>query len=460
MGPVIAGTVFLALFGFFQFAYPAHLMRREQLNLFMYDWDYIRDTYNGVGWFSRMAGDFVDQFLYFPVLGPVLIALIITLIGVVTYKICRHCLGKWGSLGIAAIVLGWSFMRETENQYITQYSLAVLGYLALVLAALQFKKNWAKVLAAVVLLTVGVLTIGSPYDKQFGKLWGSPTLSNEQLIAMDVAAARGDWDKVLKLSEKDLYTNEASYFYNIAIARKGRLGNDFFNHSQNYLNGLFLWVGSNVSRFTDSVAGEVWYQLGDMTLAEQSTIVALQQSPKHTGARYLVRLAQITLVNGEYAAAQKYLNMLSKTLNYKNWAKKMTPVAEGSVTPEWLVAARAKLPEDDMVYASNEAFRDVLKGLLKANPDNVMARQYLLMYDLLLTQLDDFMEDYSGNMIKGAHYEQAILIWLNLQNRMSEADAQMYGVSRETMQKLEMFYQYPDRYKNTYWHYYMDLTTR
>lgn len=459
IGLAAAGAAFLAAYCFFQFAYPAHLMRREQQTLFLYDWHYIKETYRGFGWLSRLAGDFVDQFLYFPVIGPVLVALILTAIGAVVYRICRHGLGRWPSLGIAALILGWSFMRETENLFLTRYSLVTLGYLSLVLAAMQFRKGWIRAVAAVLFILAAIFPVGSPYNKYYGRLWGKPTMINEKMIALDVASARGRWDKVTKLSEEDLYVNEACYFYNIALARQGKLGNDFFNHSQNYANGLFLWVDSSVSQFTDSIAGEVWFQLGDMTLAEQSTIVGMQQSPKHNGARYLVRLAQITLITGEYGAAQKYLNMLSRTLNYRKWARSMMPENHSEKTVEWLAKARANLPEEDIIYGSNEVFRTILKNLLKANPDNMMARQYLLTFQLLMLDVEGFMESYREKPIPGDIYSQAVLIWLSAHRMMSESEAAKYGVGRQTIQRLEQFYRYPERYRNTYWYYFMDLTT-
>ena len=59
-GPVCTTLAFLGSFLFFQFAYPYHIMRREQMNLFLFDWDYIRQTYTGVGWLARFVSDFID----------------------------------------------------------------------------------------------------------------------------------------------------------------------------------------------------------------------------------------------------------------------------------------------------------------------------------------------------------------------------------------------------------------
>lgn len=458
-GQIAAGLAFLSAYGFFQIGYPYHLMRREQLTLFVYDWGYICETYKGIGGLRRFAGDFVDQFLCFPVVGPVLIALLLTAIGTVTYRICRRWLGKWASLGIAFIVFGWAFIRETGNLYITEFTIAILGYLSLVLAALQFRKVWQQACAAVLLLAAAVPLLGKPYYKYFGEMWGTPEFLNEQVIGLDIQASRYNWDKLLKLSAKRIYVNEAVYLTNLALACKGQLGNEIFNYPDNYANGIFLWVDGEVSQFTIGMAGEAWYHMGNMTIAEQSAIVGLQQSPKHVGARYIKRLAEITLITGEYGAAQKYLNLLGRTLVYRKWANDRMP---GNFTPEveeWLSERRSMIPKDDLIIDSNYYFPDLMRDLLRANPDNLIARQYLLVYDLLNLRIEDFAKDYSDKMITGAIYEQAMLIWLSIHNRATEEEAIRHGVQKQTMQKLLQFYRYPDRYENTYWYYYMDATT-
>jgi len=461
LGHALAGISFLSAWSFFQFAYPYHLMRREQLDLFLYDWHCIKETYSGTGWLARFLGDFVEQFFCFPVAGPVIIALILAGTAAVTNRICRHFLRQWPSLIISAVVFLWSFLRETGNLFTTQYSLSVLGYLSLILLALQFGKKWMKLAAGVLLLGLGVFSFGSPTHKHYGRLIDFPSIVTDKLIAMDIHTVKGNWDKVLKLSERDMHDNIASYFYNLAIAEKGTMGNDFFKHSQGPLAGtLFLRVDDDCSQFSNGAAGEVWFRLGDMTKAEQSTVVALQISPRHSGARFLVRLAEIALISGEEDTASKYLNILSKTLVYRKWALDRIPGRMSGNVRAWLAGERAKLPREDFVYGDNGATRDLLKGLLDANPDNMLARQYLLMYDLEIVRLDEFMEDYGRKMIPGTLFEQAMLVWMSRLDILNEDNIQKYGISRKTMQKFDQFFRYPDRYTDTYWYYVVDVTSK
>ena len=446
---------FVASFGFFLLAYPYHLIRREQQTLFVFDWDYIRQTYKGEGWLAGFAGDFLEQFFLVPGIGPLVVSLLLTSIGIVVYRICRHFLGKWPSLAVAAVFFLWSFLRETSNLYITRYTIVVLGYLCLILLSLRFKKVWSRSAAAVLAVALGIWTLGSPYHHHYGKLLSFPKIEYDRVIGLDVECSRENWDKVLKLSEKDLYMVEASYCYNLAHAVKGDLGNTLFNHSQNHHYGLLFPVSGNQTVFTNCLAGEAWFQLGDMTVAEQSAITTLQGSPKHTGSRYLLRLAKVNLISGEEAAAQKYLDLLSRTLFYGKWARSMMSGHRDESALAQIAEARSRLIGKDFVHNSDVP-RSVLLELLEADPRNRIARNYLLCLDLLCYDLDHFIEDYKPDMIPAHIYHEAVLIWLSLNDMMSEEYVRSFGVNLSTVERMNRFGRFPDNYKDTYWYYYLE----
>ena len=455
----IAGLAFLTTFAFFQFAYPYHLIRREQQNLFLYDWDYIRQTYTGTGWLVRFVTDFFEQFFHLPVFGPVIVAFALAAIGWVTYSICRKFLDKWPSFAIAVVLFGWSFMRETGNIYYTRYTFVVLGYLALILAAMQFKKHILKAAAFVVLMIFGTWALGSPYHENYGKAWSTPKFDYERLIGLDAETAKENWDRVLKLSKKDLFMKEASYFYNLAHVMKGDIGDRLLEHSQGQAYDLVLRVTSEQSVFTNSIAGEAWYQMGNMSTAEQSSITTLQASPKHTGVRYLKRLAEIGLVKGEEIEAGKYLNILNRTLFYRKWARSMMPGHRDEATQAELLEKRAKLDSVDFVHLGDVP-RDVFKGLLAANPGNTVARNYLLCYDLMRYDLDMFMEEYSTAPVNARLYHEAALIWLSQYDKLTQESAMALGISESDVNRMNSFGRNPDAYRNTYWYYYLRALNR
>ena len=453
-GHLAAALAFLGSFCFFQFAYPYHLMRREQLNLFLFDGDYIAQTYRGTGWLVRFVADFLEQFFHLPVVGPLVVALVLTAIGWAAFKIGRRWMGMWPSLIVGALFFAWSFMREMGNLYQTRYTLVTLGYLSLILLALQFRKAWLRPVAAVVFLAAGIWLLGSPYHKDYGRWWNVPKLNYERVIALDVETTRENWDKVLELSKVDLYMEEASYCYNLAHAMKGNLGETLLNHSQNHHLTLLFPVSSERTVFTNTLAGEAWFQLGDMTVAEQSAITSLQASPKHTGARFLVRLARVNLVTGEDGAARKYLDMLSKTLFYRKWALDRMPGNQDEAIRAKLAEARAHLLRKDYVHPSY-SYRDQLLALLDADPANALAREYLMCYDLMSYNLDGFMEQYAKDRPQGRLYHEAVLIWLSQHDRLNPEGVARYGVDVSEVDRMNRFGRNPNAFKNTYWYYYL-----
>lgn len=453
-GLVAAALAFLGSWSFFLFAYPYHLMRREQQNLFLFDGAYIRETYRGVGFLGRFVSDFLEQFFLAAVPASLIVALLLTGIGVVVFRICRHFLGKWPSLGVAALFFAWSFLRETGNLYLTRYTVATLALLSLVLLALQFKNAWLKPVAAALLVGLGIWAFGSPVHKIYGKAWSVPNLPYERVVGLDTETYREHWDKVLQLSKVDLYTEEASYCYNLALAMKGRLGDDLFDHSQNHHFSLLFPASSEQTVMTNAMAGEAWFQLGDMTVAEQSAITSLQASPKHTGARYLERLARVNLISGEEGAAMKYLTILGKTLFYGRWARSRMPGLQDETVRAQLSDAHARLAQKDMVHQL-ERPRELLLGLLEADPANAAARNYLLCYDLLTYDLDAFMQDFTPDMIGARLYQEAVLLWLTLQGRLTPDEISRYGMDLSVSDRMNRFGMNPAAFKNTYWYYYL-----
>ena len=454
IGPVAAAVAFLGTFCFFQFAYPYHLARREQLDLFLFDGDYIAETYRGTGWLARFAGDFLEQFFHLPVVGPLVVALLLAGIGYAAFRIARKFLGFWPSLAVGALFFAWSFLRETSNNYMTRYTLVVLGFLCLLLLALRFKPVWVRCLAAALLVGFGVWALGSPCHPQYGRLWSWPKPDDERMVGLDVELAREHWDKVLELSKKDLYMEEASYCYNLALAMKGRLGDALLDHSQNHQFTLLFPVSSDRTIFTNTLAGEAWFHLGDLMTAEQSAVTSLQASPRHSGVRFVLRLARINLVSGDDAAAQKYLSMLGKTLFYRKWAREQMPGRQDDALRESLAEARAKLARKDFVHQAENP-REVLLALLEADPSQALARQYLLCYDLLCYDLDHFMEDYLPDPLPGRLYREAILIWLSRNDRLNPEEVARYGVDVSEVDRMGRFGRNPNAFKNTYWYYYL-----
>ena len=179
------------------------------------------------------------------------------------------------------------------------------------------------IILAVALLAAGlsqcVFLLRYPYFRQYAvqnsvslrearKAWGRPDKVSEQVMGMTVEASRENWQKVAELAaKKDLKSEVGTYYYNLANAMLGQLPDRLMDYYQPFERGLFLPVGPKSTPFQIACAGDVWFALGYMPLAERDAMLGMLFSPAHTGSRYLRRMAETNLVTGDYEAASKYL---------------------------------------------------------------------------------------------------------------------------------------------------------
>ncbi len=125
-----------------------------------------------------------------------------------------------------------------------------------------------------------------------------------------------------------------------------------------------------------------------MTLAEREALLSCVFSRDNRNVRMIKRLAETNLVAGDNEAAMKYLRILDKTIAYRKWSQANRP---GRINP-MLREMQQYAVKDDTIRL-NAKCRDVLTNLLRANPKNRIALDYLLCTDYLVGAREMFAED-------------------------------------------------------------------
>ena len=160
----------------------------------------------------------------------------------------------------------------------------------------------------------------------------------------------GRWDAILdKVRGKPSKEVMTQFFTNYALCRKGVLLEEMFRYPQPHgalglvlhfsPNKFFNFVEEDIYRAMYS--SDLFFALGDMN-------TAFRHAYNHMGdlgSTYgnLARMAECNLVNGNYALAGKYLNILEKTLFYGGFARKHKALlADGAAADEHFAAARAR----------------------------------------------------------------------------------------------------------------------
>ena len=459
----------VACFVFFQCYYPYHSFHREQVALFLYSEEFIVDLLMQPGGASILGGEFLTQFFYFIGGGATVITLLLLLLGLLAYWCFRRWAGHWIALVLSVAICLWEGGRLCLVNYPLASTLSVMGILA-ILRLVSFKgpkRLWKNTAALVVLL------LFVPFQPMPGvKAWGKPNFYLEHLLALDTNTYFGRWEKVGQLTERDSRNNLNTYYYNLSNAMRGQLPDKLMNYYQPFSQGLFLPVDPSGSYLSFMAVNELWFQLGDMTMAEHSGILGMISTRDHRSARMLKRMAEINLINGDDEAALKYLRMLQKTWKYKAWAEQRMPGQQTPEVQQWLKYKGQYIPKSDTLRASADA-RLSLRHLLKSNPDNELAYHYLLCYELLNKDITSFVQDFIPEKgIPSRLYHEAILIHLiRLQGNLTEEDFKTYRFSPEVLQDFQDYTRIYEqnqgngaalqtKYGRTYWFYYHFATMK
>lgn len=278
--------------------------------------------------------------------------------------------------------------------------------------------------------------------------YGRPDQDKDWLLGLCLEADKGNWEKLSEMTSEDRKSELGTYFHNLSNAMMGRLPDCLMNYYQPFERGLFLPVNEDSTPFIIAQSGEVWYRLGELIMAEHSAMLGMAFSPNKTGEKFLRRLADINFIKGDTAAVRKYSNLLGEY-------------------PEWTadkILIQTYVPTEDMIHSAS-AVRPTLKNLLRSNGENLMAYQYLMCFDLLIKDLDSFIEDYDPNLPDSRLYQEAALIYIASNNAVNQENLQKYRISEQTFSE---FTDYTDiyiknegkgaalqeKYGRTYWFYY------
>lgn len=490
---------------FFQFFYPYHLFYREQTQLFLYTSEYLSSYFQHPAWLACLAGDFLTQFFYYIVGGAAVLSILLATVYVLSEKALKNFLPGWLALFFGMIIALWELLRNCELNYLTSSTISLIGGIGLFLiyswTAKKFlSKSWANLLVVTICILAGywmfgygavilsgltliralkqsrwlaavviiveiavlplilshayLLTTKQAYNYPSRNLMGYPNWDREQLLALDCETYFGHYGKVTKIAEKSGKRSAAvTYFYNLANCMQGQMPDKLMNFYQPVNYGLILQVGPNTPFLHIFFNNEVWYQVGEMTMAEHAAMLGEIFSPNHRSARMVRRLAEINLITGDDEAAKKYLRMLSHTLCYRKWAADSWPGKQSKSVAFVYDNKRKLAATSDSLHRSDNA-ETALRSLLVSHPENTKAQDYLFCYELLLKDVKSFMTDYTKfkmpSMSKGEvpspFYQQALLVYLANSKQTDAETLRHYRISPGVWKD---FVNYTQRYEQS-----------
>ena len=224
------------------------------------------------------------------------------------------------------------------------------------------------------------------------------------------------WDNVLTAAQKKLPPHIlAQYHVNRALYHTRRLPEHMLDYSQDWgVSGLILPLAFITAPLQKS---DIYFELGYMNEAHRwahEALTILGDTPWT-----LQQLALINIFKKEPKAAQKYFDILKRTVLFRKWAQRY----EGCISDNGLLIRDDRLRQIgsrvnrvDFISRADTPVED-LETLLENNPANKMAFEYLMAAYLLtgqigklskqINRLKDF--DYPGIP---KLYEEALFLYL------------------------------------------------
>lgn len=279
------------------------------------------------------------------------------------------------------------------------------------------------------------------------------------------------WDKIIEESEASINNYLYNYYLNIALAERGHLADDFFKFDQKGLLGIVVqWDRSIVSSL---VMSDMHFALRNPAEAQRISFEAnIIIAPKGSAHLYK-KLIQTNLVFGNYKVAEKYINLLEKTLFYQEWAKNQRYYLynEEAINQNSLLGTmRKSIPADDSLFGTAK-LNSVLEILAETNPSYTVPIELLGVIHLAARDIrgfQDILDKYYGTEVLPKlplSFQEAIFV-------MSEHDPQIWeaydipiDLARDFLEyrqfikqnkdKPNVYQLVKDKYGHTYWFYYM-----
>ena len=506
----------VTFFSFFQLTYAYHLFFKGQNQLFLMSWSYVSTLFAKPAWVACLAGEFLTQFFYYKIAGAAILTAVLTgLLGLSYWTVYRLVPKRMIAMAVALLVTVREASCHLYFGYVLSSTFALIGGLLMFLALRRLMSfRWPCVLAALVpgtvicywmfgygvwvfllLSAIAVWRVAVPvavvfvcllplvrshYNLNFMDLslypgigsWHAPAWDREKDFHMMHSYEVGDWDDVVVTAENDplldrlkdhvssqaVLTDEERisssvrlFFYNLVLAQRGKLPDVLLNYYPNYLGTFTSMVGQKIPMMLFMNMHEYYYAIGDMSYAERGAFMSCVCVPGNRNVYDIKRLAECELVKNDKKPAGKYLGLLSQTIPYRGWAERAWNDDQYKQKAEFV-------NRQDSVSPNDNSHR-IMTQLLRSNPKNEVALDYMLCSLLQVKEIDNFKRDYDLFCTAEPRirklYQEALCIWL-VNHATSEEEWQKYIQDEQILKRLEEYMadKGNPRFADTYWYYY------
>lgn len=237
-----------------------------------------------------------------------------------------------------------------------------------------------------------------------------------ELLMQDYLVRNERWDEIIERAEDYHVTSVfSSNCINLALSQKRQLAERMFDFYQSGEDALLLYRVRDCMSMYPTM--EAFWRLGlvNSCLRYASDLQESIMNMRKSG-RLTKRIAECHIVNGNYKPARKNIDLLKKTLFYRNWALKAEAMLgdENAINGDPVLGRVRRLRfKKDMVFSYPEKEK-ILGQLFINNPENKMALDYFLGDLLLKGQHSNFLNyikwarQYGGYVTIPQGYQDAL----------------------------------------------------
>ena len=203
-----------------------------------------------------------------------------------------------------------------------------------------------------------------------------------RLIQEQQLAAQGDWDGIIETADRRQPNYLISYL-NLALAQKGQLIDRLGYYNPQPVSKV-MYPTPNLKTGL-SLQSAVYLSWGYVAAARQAAFDANMVTPGMRNPQQLKVLILTNMALDAPEVAEKYLNILEKTLFYRGWAGEMRMALNNSAyEPEELTRLRKALPQKGQ-YVRYDGLKGDMRDILEADPSNGILSQFYTAYQMLET---------------------------------------------------------------------------
>lgn len=265
----------------------------------------------------------------------------------------------------------------------------------------------------------------------------------ENTVKIGTLAYRNEWKEVKNMASSHKPGYYKTFYWNVCNARQGHLADELLNNGG--------WGRSSDMLFLSTLKGDPYFsmmyytdallEMGDVSQATDCALLAQTVMPGHYSTRMLRRLAEIAVVTGDYAVATKYLNILIRTRNHRDWAQNLLDCIAADKIPEQYLRWRSRTVPEDRFFVQGD-IKSSLSIIASQSPYNRVAVDYLMCSYLLDKNVNTFISLYDKYYLNALDrivsvpdlYQEALLVNVNSRESLIET-VEKYHISQRVYEK-------------------------